>query len=251
MVEHVEAQVLILLLIAALVGMAARRLRLPYTLALVLAGLLLGFVHLEALDGVALKPEILLLLLLPALLFEAAFHVNVQEFRRNIVPILTLAVPGVLVSMTITAGLLYPSLGLSGLLPDFGLQHAFLLAAVISATDPISVLALFRTLGVDKRLYLLVEGESLLNDGVAVVVFTIVAAIVGVHVGHGDAQAVEGLAEIVSVSFKTFFWMAGVGTLIGLTIGGAVSALTKHIDDHLVAQHNDKHVSVDLVDDDA
>jgi len=235
MVEHVEAQVLILLLIAALVGMAARRLRVPYTLALVVAGLVLGFVHLDALHGVALQPQILLLLLLPALLFEAAFHVDVHEFRRNIVPILTLAVPGVLVAVSATAGLLYVSLGLSGLVPSFGLDHAFLFAAVISATDPVSVLALFRTLGVDKRLYLLVEGESLLNDGVAVVVFFIVAAVLGIDIGHGgEAHAVHGTAEIVSMAIKQFAWMAGVGTLTGLAIGGAVSALTKQIDDHLV-----------------
>ncbi len=234
MVEHVEAQVLILLLIAALVGMVARRLRLPYTLALVVAGLVLGFVNVEALEGVALEPEILLLMLLPALLFEAAFHVHVNEFRRNIVPILTLAVPGVLVAVSATAGLLYLSLGVSGLLPSFELHHAFLLAAVISATDPVSVLALFRSLGVNKRLYLLVEGESLLNDGVAVVVFFIVAAVLGIEMHGGETHAVHGVAEIVSMALRTFTWMAGVGTLTGLVIGGAMAALTRQIDDHLV-----------------
>lgn len=236
MIHHVEVQVLVLLLVASVVGMAARRLRLPYTLALVVAGLVLGLVHLEALAGLELNADLLMLLFLPALLFEAALHVDLKQFRREAGTVLTLAVPGVLVAVGATAGLLYAGLGKTGLVPGFEWSHAFLFAAVISATDPISVLALFKELGVPKRLYLLVEGESLLNDGVAVVVFVIVAAVVGLPVGHGGGHEVhlETAGQISVFGLRTFLWMAGVGVLVGLVVGGAASALTRHIDDHLI-----------------
>ena len=98
MIHHVEVQVLVLLLVAAFVGMGARRFRLPYTLALVVAGLALGFLDLGVLQDVELNADLLLLLLLPALLFEAASHIDLNEFRRNLATIFTLAVPGVLVA---------------------------------------------------------------------------------------------------------------------------------------------------------
>lgn len=236
MIHHVETQVLMLLLVASFVGMGARRYRVPYTLALVVAGLVLGLVHLETLEGIELNADLLLLLFLPALLFEAAMHIDVASFRRELPTVLTLAFPGVLVAVGGTAGLLYAGLGLTGLVPDFGWSHAFLFASVIAATDPISVLALFKELGVPRRLYLLVEGESLLNDGVAVVVFVIVAAVLGLPVGHGDGHAVElhGLAAIGSYGLKTFLWMAGGGVVVGLLVGGAAAAATRTIDDHLI-----------------
>ena len=234
MIHHVEVQVLVLLLIASLVGMAARKARVPYTLALVSAGLVLGFVRVEALAGMELNKDILLLLFLPALLFEAALHIRVGELRRELVPVLLLALPGVVVATLATAALLWLGLNQTGLAPTFGWSHAFLMASVIAATDPISVLALFRELGVPQRLYLLVEGESLLNDGVAVVVFVIVAAALGIGMEEPGGGIEQGWAGISRFGLRTFITMAGGGIVVGLVIGGAVSAVTRVIDDHLI-----------------
>lgn len=231
MIHHVEVQVLVLLLVAAFVGMGARRFRLPYTLALVVAGLVLGVLHLDVLQDVELNAELLLLLLLPALLFEAAFHIDLREFRRNIVPIFTLAVPGVLVAVSATAALLYALLGLSGLVEGFGFREAWLFAAVIAATDPVSVLALFKQFGVAKRLYLVVEGESLLNDGVAVVLFVIVTGVYGLSTS-GPPMPED--ASLLSYGLETFLRMGGGGALVGIALGGAFTLVTRQIDDHLI-----------------
>ncbi|MCA9650506.1 MAG: sodium:proton antiporter [Myxococcales bacterium] len=232
MIHHVEVQVLILLLVAAFVGMGARRFKLPYTLALVVAGLVLGGLHLDVLHDVELNADLLLLLLLPALLFEAAFHIDVREFRRNAVPIITLAVPGVVLASCACAGLLYGALGATGLVEGFGWREAWLFSVVIAATDPVSVLALFRQLGVGKRLYLVVEGESLLNDGVAVVLFVIVTGVYGLSTGHGAAMPEE--ASLWSFGLETFMRMGVGGALIGAALGGAFTLLTRQIEDHLI-----------------
>lgn len=230
MIHHIEIQVLVLLLIASVVGMVARRLKLPYTLALVVAGLLLGFVHLEALHGVELNADLLLLLFLPPLLFEATLHINLREFRTDFPGVITLAGPGVVLAVGLTSVLVYGGLSLTGLAPGFGWEHALLFAAVISATDPVSVLALFKELGVGRRLYMLVEGESLLNDGVAVVIFLIICAVLGIS---GDYTP-TGASEIASYGMKTFVWMAGAGVGIGLMVGTAASVISRQIDDHLI-----------------
>jgi len=231
LIHHVEVQVLVLLLVAAFVGMGAHRFRLPYTLALVVAGLALGVLDLGILHDVELNAELLLLLLLPALLFEAAFHIELEEFRRNLVPIFTLAVPGVMLAASATAALAYLALGVTGLVPDFSWREAWLFAAVISATDPVSVLALFRQFGVPKRLYLVVEGESLLNDGVAVVLFVVVSAAYGVST---TGRTMDADASLLSFGLETFLVMGVGGSLIGAALGGVFTLVTRTIDDHLI-----------------
>jgi CPA1 family monovalent cation:H+ antiporter len=228
-IHHVEVQVLILLAIAAVVGMGARRLRLPYTLALVVTGLVLGFVHIDALAGLALSPDLLLLLLLPPLLFEASLHLHLTDLRRDLAPILLMAGPGVVVSMGFAATILYFGAGRSGLATGIGWPQALMFGAALAATDPISVLALFRELGVPRRMYLLVEGESLLNDGVAVVIFVILGKVFAIAGG----EPLVG-AAIASEAIKTFVWMVGVGVATGLAIGVAASVLMRQIDDHLI-----------------
>ena len=168
-------------------------------------------------------------------MFEAALHLDLRDFGRNAFAIISLAVPGVMLAMAVTALIAFAGLQLTGLRPAFGWAEALLFATVIAATDPISVLALFRELGVARRLYLLVEGESLLNDGVAVVIFLIVAAVFGIDVGHGGSHhALHGTQEILVFGVRTFGWMAGGGVLLGALCGGLATAFIRYFDDHLV-----------------
>ena len=233
-VHQVEVQVLILLLVASLVGMLARRSRVPYTLALVVAGLGISFVHLPALSDVALTPELLLLLFLPPLLFEAAYHLPFDDLRKNRVHIFYLAIIGVLVATTFTAVLAYAGIHGSGLLSTLGWTEALLFAAVISATDPISVLALFKEMGAPKRLYQVVEGESLINDGMAVVVFVILGAVLGVTSVHGQAPVLEDAHDIAVFAVISFTRISLGGLGVGAAIGALASVLTRQVDDHLI-----------------
>jgi len=237
MIHHVEVQVLVILLIASVVGIAARRLQQPYTLALVLAGLALSFVELETLKDVALTPELLLLLFLPPLLFEAAYHLPLEDVRKNLVHILFLAVFGVVVGVGLAAALAYGLIHSTGLAPEFNWAHAFLFAATLAATDPISVLALFKEIGAPKRLYQIVEGESLINDGVAVVIFSIVGTVIGLPLAHGGGGGhaeLHGAQDIAVFAIIAFVKTGFGGLLIGAAIGGLASVTTRSIDDHLI-----------------
>jgi CPA1 family monovalent cation:H+ antiporter len=143
MQQFLNTEILIveLLLIASLVAIVVRRLHIPYTVALVVVGLLLTT---QSTVDFALTPELILALFVPPLVFEAAFHLNFTELRRNLPQILVLAVPGVILTTLIVGGLLSFGTMLS-------LPAALVFGALISATDPVAVVALFRLLGVPKR----------------------------------------------------------------------------------------------------
>ena len=178
-----------LLIAAASIAILAERLKIPYTVSLVFGGLVLGIVHIPILSPLQvghrpdwLTPDVILILFLPALVFEGSVKLDVRALLRNSVPLLLLANVGVLIAALVTGSLVHWLIGLPVLI-------ALLFGSIISATDPISVLAIFRDLKVDNRLSLIMEGESLLNDGTAVVLFGILLGAVAaeklsVHAGR-------------------------------------------------------------------
>jgi CPA1 family monovalent cation:H+ antiporter len=208
----VETLVILLLLVVSIVALAVRRIRLPYTVALVLVGLFITFEQQLAFE---ITPELILALFVPPLIFEAAFHLEFNDLRDNLVPILILAVPGVVLSTFIVGGIIAVGVGLS-------LSVAAVFGALISATDPVAVVAFFRALGVSRRLAVAVEGESLFNDGTAIVVFNI--ALGATLVGSFDI--VEGIFDFLRVA------IGGLG--IGMALGWVVSRLIAQIDDYFI-----------------
>ena len=207
-----ETLIIELLLIVSLVAIAVRRLHVPYTVALVVVGLLLTTQSTIQFD---LTPELILALFVPPLVFEAAFHLNFNELRRNLATILVLAVPGVILTTLMVGGLLILGTSLS-------LPVALAFGALISATDPLAVIALFRLLGVPKRLATLMEGESLFNDGTALVLFNLMLAVVLT----GQFSLLGSLVDFIRVSIG--------GIALGLGLGWVISRLIALIDDYLI-----------------
>jgi CPA1 family monovalent cation:H+ antiporter len=189
--------------------------RIPYTLLLVIVGLGLALVDVRLVN---LSPGLILSIFLPPLVFEAGWNLKWSNLKQDIVPICLYAVLGVLISI---AGI---AIGLDRL-AELPLTTALLIGASLSATDPVSVTALFRELGVGKRLTTLMEGESLFNDGMAVVAFGFLAAF---SVGKGDLAVQPALVQ--------FFTVVGIGIAVGCLIGFGISYLTQRFDLPLVEQ---------------
>jgi Na+:H+ antiporter len=216
-----ETLIIELLLIVSLVAIAVRRLRVPYTVALVIVGLLITFQQPMQID---LTPELILALFVPPLVFEAAFHIDVHRLRDNLVPILVLAVPGVLLTTVIVGVIVAAGINLP-------LPTALLFGALISATDPVAVVALFRTLGVPRQLTVLVEGESLFNDGTAIVVFNLMLTAVGAAAVAGDS-----LSNSIDLgrAVLTFVIVSVGGLGVGGLLGWLIARLIAQLDDYLI-----------------
>ena len=227
----------VILIIACVMAVLAKRLKLPYTVMLVTAGLVVSWLNGSG-DanklGIAihLTPELLLQLFLPILLFEAAFHVDLDEFLENKRAILFLAIPGVIVGMLLTTVIFLPAAQLFGSHLEW--QVVLLIASMLAATDPISVVALFKEFTVSKRLGIIIEGESLINDGIAVVLFGVVVKItfdaLGLKIPHLDPS---GGVEPIRI-FGHFMWEVSVGAALGLAIGLGISYITSKFNDHLI-----------------
>jgi CPA1 family monovalent cation:H+ antiporter len=221
LLEDSEEQILIaeeiiigLLFVAVLVGIVAHRLRVPYTIGLVVIGLVLT---LQTRIEISISPNLILALLVPPLVFEAAFHLNFNDLRFNLGPILALAVPGVILTTVIVGVIVTYGTGLV-------LPVALVFGALVSATDPVSVVALFRSMGVPKRLQVLLEGESLFNDGTAIVLFDLVLAMA--LAGMQSFNLISGLLDFIRV--------AGGGLIVGVVLGTMISQIISRIDDHLI-----------------
>lgn len=206
--------------VATVVALVVRRMLVPHTVGLVVAGLVLGATH--VLRPPHLTKDLLFAVFLPGLLFEAAFHIDFSRFWRSKVTIAALAVPGVIASIVVTAALLTPAVRTLHFVQDFRFIHAVVFAALVAATDPIAVVAIFKSLGVPSRLGVLVEGESLLNDGTAVVFF---GMIVGIASGNG--VSVAGAA-------REFIRVVGGGFLVGGLIGIGLAQVIRRVDEAMI-----------------
>ncbi len=205
----------VLLGIAMLITGTCRNLPVPFTVILVLIGMLLGYLShvlhfMEPLQGFTLSPEIMLFVFLPALIFESGFALDARQMIKDLPPILILAIPAMLMS-TFVVGL-----GVWWAL-DVKLIVALVFGALISATDPVAVVALFKELGAPNRLNVLVEGESLLNDATAIVAFTI---LLGIAVEGGGI----GWSDVDNV-FLDFLRVFIGGALFGAFLGFVVCEL--------------------------
>ncbi|MBD1872994.1 sodium:proton antiporter [Nodosilinea sp. FACHB-131] len=187
----------------------------PYTLLLLLVGLGLAVLDVRLIN---LSPQLILFIFLPPLLFEAAWNLNWKSLKQYAVPVVLYAIVGVVICVASLVWGLQTFAGAS-------LATALLVGASLSATDPVSVVALFRELGVDKKLTTVMEGESLFNDGVAVVAFNL---LLGIALGLEQFD--------VSVTVARFLVFAGIGISIGGLIGFGISFLTQRFDIPLVEQ---------------
>jgi CPA1 family monovalent cation:H+ antiporter len=198
---------------AALLGMVAWRVRLPYAVALVLAGVLVEETHLLNLPQ--LEPRVLLFVFLPPLLFDAAFRLVERELRAVARPVLLLAVPGTIATALVVAGVMVIALQLP-------IAVALLFGSIVSATDPIAVVAVFRNLKAPVRLSVLAEGESLINDGIAI---TLYITFIGL--------ATAGTTDVIGALLLFAREVIG-GVVIGILLGVLFSRVTGAIDDHFI-----------------
>ena len=214
---------LILVMLAAGITAIAKKVKQPYPIALVLVGTIIGLINipiLEPLKTFITEGEIfnfvIITLFLPALLGEASLKLSYSHLVENKKPILALAFGGTLLSFIVIG---FSSVWLLG----FTIPAAFVFAALMSATDPVSVLSIFKSVGVKKRLAIVIEGESLFNDGLAVVLFNISAFYLLDYIDLGVAGLGNGLWQFVKV------------ITIGLIVGGALvygfSKVTQYFDD--------------------
>lgn len=202
-----------LLLLASITMVVVRWVPVPHTVALVLVGLMVSGAGM--LSGVHATSDVILLVFLPPLLFQAALEVNVHALGRALPEVIALAVPGVVVSAALIGGVL-------AWLSPLTLWPALLFGAFISATDPVAVVAGFRRLGAPPYLTSVIEGESLFNDGSALVLSGVL--LTAAETGHLD----------VGATLAGFLWAVIGAAVVGVVGGFTISHVTRFIDDHLV-----------------
>ena len=202
-----------LLLIASVVGVVARRFHVPYSVGLVVAGI--GLAVLSWHPSVTLNRELVYTGILPPLIFEAAFELRWEALRRNLAVVVVLATVGVLLSALVTGTVM------AGL-AHWPMPAGLLFGILIAATDPVAVLATLKEIGARGRLALLIEAESLLNDGTAAVLFAIAIGFIS-----GEPLTYEAVVT-------TLFATLAIGLLAGAIVAGVVLAIAGRTDDHLI-----------------
>jgi CPA1 family monovalent cation:H+ antiporter len=212
-VEFDVGSVTLLLLVASVVAIGCRRLRLPYSVGLVAAGLALAFFRFA--PQVELTRELIFTAILPPLLFEAALNLNWARLKQDFLPIVTLATLGVVLAGAVTAAGMHWAAG-------WGWMSALIFGSLIAATDPVSVIATFKEAGTKGRLLVLIEAESLLNDGTAAVAFGVVIAL---------SEGMRLTATSVSISLLT---RIGGGVLCGAGVAWIAILLAGRTTDHLI-----------------
>ena len=207
---HEQLVLLALIVAIAALLVAAPALRIPYPILLVLGGLALGFV--PGIPSLELPPDLVLVAILPPLLYAAAFFTPLRDLRENLRPIGILAIGLVLATMGAVAVVAHAAIeGMSW-------SAAFVLGAVVSPTDPIAATAIMRRYGVPRRVVAVVEGESLVNDGTALVLYRVAVT-----------AAVTGSFSFWDASWR-FLWSVGGGIAIGLGVGYLVAELRRRMD---------------------
>ena len=205
-----------LLLIATGSAIVFKHIRIPYTIGLVLVGILLGWCagDLDIFDFagyIHLSPDFILYIILPTLVFESAIHIDSRQLLKNLLPVLILAAPGLIIS-TFIVGVL------TAWWTPLPLAYAILFGALISATDPVAVIALFEDIGAPGRLKVLVDGESLFNDATAIVMFQIVAGVIAA----GTFSATTRFSGALQ-----FFWVFTGGIVAGIAVGLVIMLLIR------------------------
>jgi CPA1 family monovalent cation:H+ antiporter len=203
----------VLLLVACLIAMLSRRLGMPYIVGLVVAGFLIALLP-ESPD-LPLSRDLIFNILLPPLVFEAALQLDWRRFRAELPLTLTLAFLGVAIATFVVAAGMHWIIGWSWI-------GAALFGVLIAATDPVSVIAAFREMGAQPRVSMVVESESLLNDGVAAVGFAVLSAIAA------------GASPSAGSVIPFFLWTLGGGVIVGLAVSAAILLIVGRTDDPLV-----------------
>ena len=210
-----ELSVVMLLAVAAAMAIVVKRIKVPYTVALVLVGL--AFAFFPNFVDLDFSPELILGLLIPPLLFEATLHLPWPKLKADLFPILMFAIGGTMLGTFAVGWIIWAIVGVPWL-------AAVAFGALISATDPVAVIAFFKSLGVTKRLSVLVEGESLFNDAVAFVAFTL-----AVNAAKPDESFGIGAA------IGDFIIVGGGGLLVGIVLGWFVAQVVlARVDDALI-----------------
>lgn len=229
--HHTDVSPLLFIVVCLIIGAATRfflsKINLPYTVVLMLLGLGLGVLgrtgFFESLNffghelntsildqsiawAANIDPHLILYIFLPILIFEAAFAMDVHTFKKSFVNSVILAVPGIIVALFGTALLMWLIIMYDIGLQSWSWEMVMLFGAVISATDPVAVVALLKDLGASKKLSTLIDGEAILNDGTAIVIFVVILA--GITGNAGDSSPIFD-----------FFRVSFGGVIIGFIIG--------------------------------